>query len=77
VTFPAAGDWQLRIVHSVFETPPASAFAVDASPAAAWLPAAGSIAAMLLVAAVLILGARRIGAGRATAEPASEPLRAG
>ena len=25
VTFPTAGDWQMRVIHSVFETPPASA----------------------------------------------------
>jgi hypothetical protein len=77
VTFPTAGDWQLRIVHSVFETPPAAAFAVAEPSAAVWLPAAGSVAAMLIVAVVLILGAMRLNAGRATAEPAAEPVRAG
>ena len=75
VTFPTAGDWQLRILHSEFETPPASAFAVGPSAAAAWLPATGSIAAMLLVALALIVVARRM-SGRAGGEPAGEPARA-
>ena len=75
VTFPTAGDWQLRVLHSEFETPPASVFTVGASPAAAWLPATGAIAAMLLVALALILVARRM-SGRAGREPAGEPARA-
>jgi YtkA-like len=75
VTFPTAGDWQLRVLHSELETPPASAFTVDASSSAAWLPAGGSIAAMLLVALALIVIARRIG-GRAGREAAGEPARA-
>jgi hypothetical protein len=75
VTFPTAGDWQLRITHSEFETPPALAFAVGSSLAAAWLLATGSIAAMLLVALALIVVARRMD-GRAGREPAGEPVRA-
>lgn len=75
VTFPTAGDWQLRILHSDFETPPASAFAVGPSPAATWLPATGSIAAVLLVALALIVAARRM-SGRAGNEPAGEAVRA-
>jgi YtkA-like len=77
VTFPAAGDWQMRVLHSVFETPPPTTFAVGASPMPAWLPATGSIVAMLLVAIALILGARRLDGGRAAPEPAGEGLRAG
>ena len=76
VTFPAAGDWQMRILHSEFETPPPTAFAVGASSASAWLPAAGSIAAMLIVAVALIVVTRLIGGGAASA-PAREPVRAG
>jgi hypothetical protein len=77
VTFPAAGDWQLRVLHSEFETPPASAFTVGAPSAAAWLPATGAIAATLLVAVGLILVAMRLGRGRATAGTSTEPARAG
>jgi hypothetical protein len=75
VTFPTAGDWQMRVTHSVFETPPASAIAVAPSPTAAWLPAAGSIAGMLLAAVALIVVARRIGGGRVASEPIGEALR--
>lgn len=75
VTFPTAGDWQLRVLHSELETPPASAFAVGSSPAAAWLSASGFVAAMLLVALALIVVARRM-SGRAGSEPAGEPVRA-
>jgi YtkA-like len=77
VTFPAAGDWQLRVLHSVFETPPASTFAVADAPVPVWLPATGAIATMLLVALALILGARRLGGGRAATEPAGEAAHAG
>jgi len=75
VTFPSAGDWQMRVMHSIFETPPASAIAVAPSPTTAWLPAAGSIAGMLLVAVALIVVARRIGGGRVASEPMGEALR--
>jgi len=75
VTFPAAGDWQMRILHSVFETPEASAFAVAPSSTATWLPAIGSIAALLLAVVALIVVARRIGGGRVASEPAGEGLR--
>jgi hypothetical protein len=77
VTFPAAGDWQLRVLHSEFETPPATTFAVDASPMSAVVPLAGSIAAMLIFAAVLILAARRMSGGRAASEPTGAPARGG
>jgi YtkA-like len=77
VTFPTAGDWQLRFLHSEFETPPAAAFAVGESAGSAWLPAAGSIGALLLLAVVLIVVARRIGGGDAASEPITEPARAG
>ena len=77
VTFPTVGDWQMRILHSVFETPEASAFAVAPSSAAAWLPATGSIAALLLAVASLVVVARRIRGGRASSEPVGEALRTG
>jgi YtkA-like protein len=77
VTFPTAGDWQVRIVHSVFETPAAMAMAVEPAPTMAVLPAAGAIAAMLLLALVLIVTARRLAGGRAATEPAGEVVRAG
>jgi hypothetical protein len=75
VTFPTAGDWQMRVVHSVLETPEASAFAVAPSSMAAWLPATGSVALALLVAISLIFVARRISAGRASNEPVGEAVR--
>jgi YtkA-like len=74
VTFPAGGDWQMRILHSVFETPPPSAFAVAPSSTAAWLPPAGAIAGMLVAAVALIVVARRIGGGRVASEPIGEAL---
>jgi hypothetical protein len=77
VTFPSAGEWQMRILHSAFETPQAVAFAVAPSSMTAWLPATGSIAAMLLLAIALIVVARRIGGGRAASEPVGEALRTG
>ena len=77
VTFPTAGDWQVRIVHSVFETPPAIAMAVEPASTAAWLPASGAIAAMLLLALALIATARRLSGGGAAPEPAGEVVRAG
>lgn len=76
VTFPTAGGWQLRILHSEFETPPASAFAVAPS-GSAWLPAAGSIAGLLLFAVALIVVSRRWVGGAVTTKPVSEPVRAG
>jgi YtkA-like len=76
VTFPTSGEWQLRVMHSTFETPQATAFAVRPSSALAWLPATGSIAAMLLVALALIVAAHRIG-GRLASEPARQTARAG
>lgn len=77
VSFPSAGDWQLRIVHSVFETPPPAAFAVSPSAGSAWMPATAAIAGMVLVAVTLVLGARRITGGRARGESIREPVRAG
>jgi len=77
VTFPTAGDWQMRILHSVFDTPDASAFAVAPSSMATWLPATGSIALLLLVAVGLIVVARRVSGRRASNEPVGEALRSG
>ena len=76
VTFPTAGDWQLRILHSEFETPPASAFAV-APAGSTWLPAAASIAGLLLFAVAVIVVSRRWGGGAVATDPVSEPVRAG
>jgi hypothetical protein len=77
VTFPAAGDWQMRVLHSVFETPPPTTFAVAEPPVPTWVAPTGSIVLMMLVALALIVGARRLGGGRATAEPAGEVVHAG
>ena len=75
VSFPAAGDWQMRVLHSVFETPPAFALAVAPSSATVWLPAAGAIAGMLLVAVALIAVARRAAGAHVASEPIGEALR--
>jgi hypothetical protein len=75
VTFPAAGEWQMRVLHSVFETPAAFALAVAPSSATVWLPAAATIGGMLLVAVALIVVARRTGGGRVASEPIGEALR--
>src|SRR5918999_5428733 len=72
VTFPTAGDWQMRVLPNVFETPPPTTFAVAEPRVPAWIPPTGAIALMLLVALALIVGARRLGGGRAAPEPAGE-----
>jgi hypothetical protein len=77
VTFPTAGDWQMRILHSAFDTPEASAFAVAPSSMAAWLPVTGSVAGLLLIAVALIVVARRIRGGHVESEPVGEALRTG
>ena len=77
VTFPTSGDWQLRIVHSEFETTPAMTFAVADGRFLAWMPSGGAIAGTLLVAVALVLVARRIAGGRASDEPVRQPARAG
>jgi hypothetical protein len=77
VTFPTAGDWQLRIVHSQLATPAATSFAVAPPTATAWIPAAGAITAVLLFAVALIVVARRMNGGGATSELAGEVARAG
>ena len=53
VTFPAAGDWQLRVTHTELETPPAVAFSVDE--AAFALPASLLPTAAIGMAAILLL----------------------
>jgi len=73
MTFPTAGDWQLRVLHSEFETPPAMAVSV-AEAAVAWpaslLPiTAIGLAAVALVAAAAIM-ARRVSRGPV---PSTEP----
>jgi hypothetical protein len=58
VTFPVEGDWQLRVVHSVFETPAASTFSVAGGPGPAWLPLTASLAGLLLAAVALVAATR-------------------
>jgi hypothetical protein len=77
VTFPSAGDWQMRIVHSEFETPAATAFAVTPAAGAAWMPIAGTVGVLLLAAFAIVIVVRRTVGGRAADEPLREPIRAG
>ncbi|HET9416203.1 MAG TPA: FixH family protein [Candidatus Limnocylindria bacterium] len=56
LTFPTAGDWQLRVTHSEFETPPAHAVSV-AEAALSWPASAVPIAGIGLGAVVLVAGA--------------------
>lgn len=59
VTFPADGEWQWRVTHSIFETPPASTIAIAPASAVALAPMA--IAALVTVAVaigVLLAGLR-------------------
>ena len=60
VTFPVEGDWQLRIEHSVLETPAASTFSVAQRPGQAWLPMTASLAGMLVAAVALIAATRLV-----------------
>ena len=73
VAFPSAGDWQVRIVHSVFETPDAFGVAV-AEPGLAWASTVIPIVAVALVSLALVAGALLLGR-RATpiARPEPEP----
>ena len=74
LSFPSAGDWQLRVVHDQLETPQATSFSVAAAPGAAWLPGAASLAGMLL-AAVVLIGAARLLAGRGRPASVEAPTR--
>lgn len=72
VTFPVDGEWQLRIVHSVLETPAASSFAVGPAASAGFAPGAAAIGGTLALAAVLLLVATRL--GRRPTAPAAEGI---
>ena len=81
VTFPVEGDWQLRIAHSVLETPAASTFSVAQDPGPAWLRMTASLAGLLL-AAVVLMAATRLVRSRPSrpsdpAEPSIAPGRIG
>lgn len=56
VTFPAAGDWQLRVTHSELETPPSVPVSV-AEAALAWPASALSVGAIGMAALVLVAAA--------------------
>jgi hypothetical protein len=78
LTFPTDGDWQMRVTHSVFETPEASLIAV--APAGfGWVPGAlafgamGLIVVVLLVVAALLVRLR----GSSVTEAQSSPARVG
>lgn len=81
VTFPAAGDWQIRVTHSVFATSAPTTVAVGpATSAAAGAGAtAGSPITFLLMAGVAALAilALVIAGVRQAARPATRPARAG
>lgn len=70
LAFPIEGDWQLRVMHSQFETSPATVVAVSPGGAMAWMPQVASMAGLGLAAAALLLIARRLG-GRRSASAAS------
>lgn len=71
VTFPTAGDWQLRVTHATFETPPATTLAVTEVP----FDATGAllVAGVALIAGALIVlvavGRGRTSVGQPTPEP--------
>ena len=56
VVIPSAGDWQLRVTHSEFETPVAAPMPVAAA-AFSWPGSMLPIAAIALVAVLLVAGA--------------------
>lgn len=73
VTFPSAGDWQLRVTHSEFETPPAIKVSV-AQAAFSWptsvLPIVGiGMAAVILLAGAGLLARRTSRVPTPTTEP--------
>jgi hypothetical protein len=73
VTFPAAGDWQLRVTHSELETPPAVAVSVGDA-AFAWPASLLPLAAIAMAAMLLLVRAaamtRRVSR---SAVPSTEP----
>ena len=73
ILVPTAGDWQLRVTHSEFETPAAVQMPV-AEAAFSWHGSMLPIAAIALVAVLLLAGARFM-ARRTSAEtvPSTEP----
>ena len=73
ILVPTAGDWQLRVTHSEFETPAAVAMPV-AEAAFSW-PGSMLPVATIALAAVLLLAGARFMARRTSAEtvPSTEP----
>jgi hypothetical protein len=77
VVFPVDGDWQLRVTHSVFETPAAETYVVGtAGTSIGGVVAIGGVlaAAVLLLAAALAVG--RVHRGRRPM-PSADPVKAG
>ena len=81
VTFPADGDWQVRVTHSVFETSAASTLAVAAAGGAAAAMATQPWTFLLLAALdALSVGAMAVVAivrSRREAAPSGSVIRAG
>jgi hypothetical protein len=80
VTFPVAGDWQVRVTHSVFETSEPSVLAVAGSGAAVPASAAGApVPAFLALVAVaaLVIVVLVVAGVRQAGRPMTGPARAG
>ena len=78
MTFPIAGDWQLRVLHSEFQTPPAVAVSVTEAvftwPASV-LPIAGiGLVALVLMAAAAVMARRASPAPAARTEPSTRSV---
>jgi hypothetical protein len=72
LTFPSAGDWQVRVTHSLLETPPAIDVAV-AEGGIGWA-AVASVGGMAAVAVVLVLVATGLARRRPPRAVAPSPV---
>jgi hypothetical protein len=72
ITFPTAGAWEVGVMHSAFETSPATTLRVAEAPA---VPPAStwSVAGVLLAAAAVLLAVGAIGSARGRRVVASTP----
>lgn len=77
IAFPSEGDWQLRVIHSQFETSPATVLAVRPGSDTAWLPPVASMAGLFLAAVALLGVARLSSSRRGTPAAAGSTVRAG
>lgn len=79
VAFPVEGDWQLRITHSIFETPEPSTLTVGPAAGFAWLQGVSWLSGLALAVAAILGTLLLIGRARrpSAAEAKTTAVRAG